>query len=96
MKPKLPVPELPREFRNSSAGAVDNKGIMNRLAFNSRHFNVSLIIDSQSLRQINNAFRNTLSGIIVFAGINNILELKNIYEEYLGSLTQKEATALLN
>ena len=75
---------------------ADSKGIMNRLAFNHRHYNVSIIIDTQSLRQINNAFRNNLSGIILFAGINNRLELKKIYEEYLGSFTQKEATALLN
>ena len=75
---------------------ADSKGIMNRLAFNHRHYNVSIIIDTQSLRQINNAFRNNLSGIILFAGINNRLELKKIYEEFLGSFTQKEATALLN
>ena len=49
---------------------ADSKGIMNRLAFNHRHYNVSIIIDTQSLRQINNAFRNNLSGIILFAGIN--------------------------
>lgn len=75
---------------------ADSKGIMNRLAFNHRHYNVSIIIDTQSLRQINNAFRNNLSGIILFAGINNRLELKKIYEEYLGSFTREEATALLN
>jgi hypothetical protein len=75
---------------------ADSKGIMNRLAFNHRHYNVSIIIDTQSLRQINNAFRNNLSGIILFAGINNRLELKKIYEEYLGAFTPKEATALLN
>lgn len=75
---------------------ADSKGIMNRLAFNHRHYNVSIIIATQSLRQINSTFRNNLSGIILFAGINNRLELKKIYEEYLGSFTQKEATALLN
>jgi hypothetical protein len=74
----------------------DGKGIMNRLAFNHRHYNISIIIDTQSLRQINNAFRNNLSGIILFAGINNRLELNKIYDEYLGRFTKVEATALLN
>lgn len=72
------------------------KGIMNKLAFNHRHYNVSLLIDTQSLRQINPAFRSNLSGIMLFAGISNRLELKKIYDEYLGRFTEKEAKQLLN
>lgn len=72
------------------------KGIMNKLAFNHRHYNVSLIIDTQSLRQINNAFRDNLSGIMLYAGINNRLELKKIYEEYLGKYSEKEAQEILD
>ena len=71
------------------------KGIMNKLAFNHRHYNISLIIDTQSLRQINNAFRENLSGIMLYAGINNRLELKKIYEEYLGKYSEKEAQQIL-
>ena len=72
------------------------KGIMNKLAFNHRHYNVSLIIDTQSLRQINPAFRENLSGIMLFAGINNRMELKKIYEEYLGRYSEKEAQQILD
>ena len=71
------------------------KGIMNKLAFNHRHYKVSLIIDTQSLRQINPAFRENLSGIMLFAGINNRLELKKIYEEYLGRYREQEAHEIL-
>jgi hypothetical protein len=74
----------------------DRKGIINRLAFNHRHYNVSLILDTQSLRQINSAFRNNLSGIMLYAGINNRLELAKIYEEYLGRYTAKEAKEILD
>ena len=71
------------------------KSVMNKLAFNHRHYNISLIIDTQSLRQINNAFRENLSGIMLYAGINNRLELKKIYEEYLGKYSEKEAQEIL-
>ena len=73
-----------------------SKGLMNKLAFNHRHFNLSIIIDTQSLRQINPAFRSNLSGIMLFAGISNRLELKKIQEEYLGRFSKKEAVHLLN
>lgn len=72
-----------------------NKGIMNKLAFNLRHYNISLIIDTQSLRQINSAFRDNFSGICIFGGITNRLEIGKIYEEYLGDFTKDEANALL-
>ena len=73
-----------------------SKGLYNKLAFNHRHYNLSIIIDTQSLRQINPAFRNNLSGIMLFAGISNLLELQKIQEEYLGRFTKKEAVQLLN
>jgi hypothetical protein len=73
-----------------------SKGLMNKLAFNHRHYNLSIIIDTQSLRQINPAFRSNLSGIMLFAGISNRLELQKIQEEYLGRFTKKEAVQLLN
>ena len=60
------------------------KGIMNKLAFNLRHYNCSIIIDTQALRQINSAFRENFSGIILFAGITNRMEIGKIYDEYLG------------
>ena len=71
------------------------KGIMNKLAFNHRHYNISLIIDTQSLRQINTAFRENLSGIMLYGGINNRLELKKIYDEFLGKYSEKEAQQIL-
>ena len=74
---------------------TQGKGIMNKLAFNLRHYKISLIIDAQSLRQINSAFRNNLSAIILFSGITNRLELKKIYDEYLGSFTKEEQDKLI-
>ena len=73
----------------------NNRGILNRLAFNHRHLKISCILDTQSLRQINNAFRNNLSAVMLFAGISNRLELKKITEEYLGRFTQEEARKIL-
>lgn len=66
------------------------KGIMNKLAFNLRHYKISLIIDSQSLRQINQAFRGNLSGCILFSGISNRLEIQKIYDEFLGEFNKEE------
>ena len=73
----------------------NNRGILNRIAFNHRHFKISSILDSQSLRQINSAFRNNLSGVMLFAGISNKMELKKVQEEYLGRFSQKEARQIL-
>ena len=70
--------------------------VINRIAFNSRHFNISLIVDTQSLRQISNPFRENLSAILLFGGITNRLELKKIYDEYLGLYDQKTAEKILN
>jgi hypothetical protein len=72
------------------------KSVMNKLAFNHRHYRVSLLITTQSLRQINPAFRENLSGIFIYAGINNRMELKKIYEEYLGKYTEQQAAQILD
>ena len=71
------------------------KGIMNKLAFNLRHYNCSIIIDTQALRQINSAFRENFSGIILFAGITNRMEIGKIYDEYLGQYSKQDANKLL-
>jgi hypothetical protein len=71
------------------------KGIMNKLAFNLRHYKVSLIIDSQSLRQINQAVRGNLSGCVLFSGISNRLEIQKIYDEYLGEFSKDEQQQLI-
>jgi GTPase SAR1 family protein len=72
------------------------KGIMNKLAFNLRHYKVSLIIDTQSLRQINPAFRGNLSSIVLFSGITNRLEIQKIYDEYLGEFKKEEQEQLID
>ena len=72
------------------------KGIMNKLAFNLRHYKVSIIIDTQSLRQINPAFRGNLSGLILFSGISNRQDIEKIKEEYLGGFNKKEQDQLLD
>ena len=69
---------------------------MNKLAFNRRHYNISLLIDTQSLRQINNAFRENLSGIMLYAGISNKKELAKIHEEYLGRYSTQQAQEILD
>ena len=73
-----------------------SKGIMNKLAFNLRHFKISLVIDTQSLRQINPAFRENLSGVVLFSGINNRLELEKVKEEFLGFFDKKEQDKILD
>ena len=71
------------------------KGILNKIAFNHRHLKISSILDSQGLRQINPAFRNNLSGIMLFAGISNRMEINRLTEEFLGKYTDKEARKIL-
>ena len=73
----------------------NSRGILNRLAFNHRHLKISSLIDTQSLRQINNAFRNNLSAVLLFAGISNRLEIKKIKEEFLGKYTDEEARKIM-
>ena len=53
----------------------------NKLILNNRHFNISLIINSQSLKLFDSNFRKNCSQIILFR-TDNVLELKNYYEEF--------------
>jgi len=53
----------------------------NKLILNNRHYNVSLIINSQSLKLFDSNFRKNCSQIILFR-TDNVLELKNYYEEF--------------
>jgi GTPase SAR1 family protein len=73
----------------------NNRSILNKIAFNHRHLKVSSIVDSQSLRQINSSFRSNLSGIMLFAGITNRLEIKKVQDEFLGKYTEKEGREIL-
>ena len=75
---------------------TQSKGVMNKLAFNLRHYKISLIIDTQSLRQINQAFRNNLSAVILFSGISNRLEIQKIYDEFLGEFNKHEQQQLID
>jgi len=91
-----PVLIIFSDLAGSSLFTTRKDSVVNRLAFNSRHLNISLIVDTQSLRQISNPFRENLSAILLFGGISNRLELKKIYEEYLGAYTEKQAQQILN
>lgn len=73
----------------------NKKGILNKVAFNHRHYKVSVILDSQSLRQISAPFRNNLSGVMFFASISNRLEIKKILEEFIGQYDEKQARQIL-
>jgi GTPase SAR1 family protein len=64
-------------------------GIFVKLAFNLRHYNVSVIIDSQKYRSINTAFRTNMSGHIFFQ-VHNQKELEAIREEQSNGLTKDE------
>jgi GTPase SAR1 family protein len=75
---------------------TQSKGVMNKLAFNLRHYKISLIIDTQSLRQINQAFRNNLSAVVLFSGISNRLEIQKIYDEFLGEFNKHEQQQLID
>ena len=84
------------DVAGSKSVFTQSKGIMNKLAFNLRHYKISLIIDTQSLRQINDAFRGNLSGVVLFSGISNRLEIQKIYDEFLGEFDKKEQQSLLD
>jgi len=74
-----------------------NRSILNRLALNSRHYKISIIITSQQSNLINTAFRTNLSAMIIFGScLNNRAELKRLRDEYLGQFTNKEVKQLLN
>lgn len=66
------ISQIPKNMR---------KTIMNRLIFNNRHYNISLIINSQSLKCLDSNFRKNSSQMVLFKSFN-VLELKNYYEEF--------------
>ena len=74
---------------------TQRKGTLSKICFNRRHYNVSVILDTQTLRQISPGFRNNLSGLMLFSGISNKLELDKICTEYLGMFDKKDAMRLL-
>jgi hypothetical protein len=74
-----------------------NRSILNRLALNSRHYNISIILTSQQSNLINTAFRTNLSAMIIFGScLNNRAELKRLRDEYLGQFDSKQVKQLLN
>jgi hypothetical protein len=64
------------------------KEIMKKLMFKSRHYNVSMIITSQSYFQLPKALRLNMSYNLVFE-TGNRKELERIYEENNGGLSNK-------
>lgn len=74
---------LPKQKRKSK---------FNKLLLNNRHYNISIIINSQSLKLFDSNFRKNCSQIILFR-TDNQLELKNYYEEFaalLGNTTREQ------
>lgn len=90
-----PVLLIFSDLAGSSLFSLRKDSVINRLAFNSRHFGISMLLDSQSLRQISNPFRENLSAVLLFGGISNRLELKKIYDEFLGRYNEKEAKKIM-
>lgn len=66
------ISQIPKNVRKTK---------FNRLLFNNRHYNISLIINSQSLKLLDSNFRKNSSQIVLFKSFN-VLELKNYYEEF--------------
>jgi hypothetical protein len=70
------IDELPRGI---------GKSVINKLAFNQRHFNCSFIILSQYFKKLPATIRNNSSGWCIW-GMENQMERKKIFEELSGSL----------
>ena len=70
------------------------KGVMKRLAYNHRHYHVSLMIDSQGLREISPSFRGNLDGAMLFEGSNQKEQTK-FKEEYSGKYSDAQAEQIL-
>lgn len=70
---------------------------MNRIVFNGRHLNISVLADTQSLRQVNNAMRENVSAVMLFGGIRaNKLEAKKCAAEYLGRYNEAEVQQIFD
>ena len=67
------------------------KTIFNKLLLNNRHYNVSIIINSQSFKLFDTSLRKNCSQIVLYR-TDNMSELRNYYEEYgaLLGMTFKE------
>ena len=61
------------------------KSVMNKLAFNHRHYNVSFCILSQYFKKLPPTLRNNASGWVLW-NMENQIERKKITEELSGSL----------
>ena len=76
------ISQIPKNMRKTK---------FNRLLFNNRHYNISIIINSQSLKLLDSNFRKNSSQVCLFKSFN-ILELKNYMEEFsalLGNTTRE-------
>ena len=74
-----------------------NRSILNRLALNSRHYNISIILTTQQSNLINTAFRTNLSAMIIFGScLNNKKELQRLRDEYLGRFNDKQIKRILD
>lgn len=70
------IDELPRGI---------GKSVINKLAFNMRHYNISFVIMSQYFKKLPVTIRNNATGWSIW-GLENQLERKKIFEELSGSL----------
>ena len=70
------IDELPRGI---------GKSVINKLAFNHRHYNTSYIILSQYFKKLPATVRNNSTGYCIW-GMENQMERKKIFEELSGSL----------
>ncbi len=62
-----------------------NKSVMNKLAFNCRHYSISFVILSQYFKKIPITIRNNTSAYAIY-NIENTIEKKKIINELSGSL----------
>ena len=60
-----------------------------------RHYNISIIIDTQKYRSINTAFRSNMTGIVCFT-LANLKEYQALAEEHSNLLTSAEFKQLFN
>ena len=66
-----------------------NSQAVQKLLFNSRHYNVNIIITSQSYKCLNKSLRLNMSQLILFS-TSNEKEIQSIYEENSSSLGYKQ------
>lgn len=76
-------------FDDSIEGKIFKKEIFKKLVFKSRHYNISIIITSQSYFQLPKPIRLNMSYLILFETANK-KELESIYNENANTLTNKQ------